>query len=307
MTGIGDRKIRSTHPFDARKINRIEHEFSDHPLLSAQALRELAKRLDSAKTGKVKFIDPNAEAGSDFILGTQPPQGRSIDDIFDNLHEPGSWIAIYEVRSDPEYGPLIDEVIAAGAQLIGQESQTIFDSDAYIFISAPPSLTPFHIDRENNFFLQIQGQKQFSAWDPNDRNTVDELAVEGWIVRGSLADVNWREHHAPRAVVHDDLLPGQGVFMPSTSAHMSRTLPRHDNTNRKAALVSISIGVVYYTALTKRYALIYALNSFLRKLGWAPRPPGDCIQPIESLKYYGGWIATRLLERMGRFHRQRGM
>ena len=88
---------------------------------------------------------------------------------------------------------------------------------------------------------------------------------------------------------------------------MSRTLPRHDNTNRKAALVSISIGVVYYTALTKRYALIYALNSFLRKLGWAPRPPGDCIQPIESLKYYGGWIATRLLERMGRFHRQRGM
>ena len=116
---MSDRRIRPVDPFDAQKVSRIEHDFSDHPLLQADALRALAKRLEHAQTEKVKFIDPNAEAGSDFILGTRPPPGRSIDDIFDNLGAPGSWLAIYEARTDPEYGPLIDKVIAAGAPLLG--------------------------------------------------------------------------------------------------------------------------------------------------------------------------------------------
>ena len=197
--------------------------------------------------------------------------------------------------------------IAAGAPLLGRESQTIFDSDAYIFISAPPSLTPFHIDRENNFFLQIRGQKQFSVWDPNDRNTVDEAAVEGWIVRGSLAGVKWQEDHVPRAVIHEQLLPGQGVFIPSTAAHMSRTRARPESQIDDVGFFSISIEVVYYTARTRKHAVIYALNSLLRRLKWKPQPPGHCSRSVESLKYLSGWIAIRLLERMGRFYRQRGM
>ncbi|MAJ59707.1 MAG: hypothetical protein CBC48_06785 [bacterium TMED88] len=307
MTQASRRCIRSVDSFNPQKVNRIGHDFSDHPLLQAEALRALAKRLEQGQTEKVKFIDPNAEAGSDFILGTRPPPGRSIDDLFDNLSAPGSWLAIYEARTDPEYGPLIDEVIAAGAPLLGAESRTIFDSDAYIFISAPPSLTPFHIDRENNFFLQIRGRKQFSAWDPNDRETVPESAVEGWIVRGSLAGVKWRDDHVRRAVVHEELGPGQGLFMPSTSAHMSRTRTRSESESGEPGLVSISIGVVYYTAHTKRHAVIYALNSLLRKLKWKPQPPGHCSRSVESIKYASGWVATRLLERMGRFYRQRGM
>ena len=38
--------------------------------------------------------------------------------------------------------------------------------------------------------------------------------------------------------------------------------------------VSISIGVVFYTDVTRRHAHIHALNRVLRRLGVSPRVPG---------------------------------
>ena len=301
------REIHAPRGFNPLKIRPIEHQYADHPSLQPDALRSLARRLYESGTEKVKFIDPHVQAGSKFILETQVPQNRSIDDIFDNLGSPGTWIAIYEARTDPEYADLIDEIIHSGSQMMGESGDGIFDSDAYIFISSPPSLTPFHIDRENNLFLQIRGHKQFTVWDPKDRNTVSEMGVESWIVRGSLADVPWSEDHLHRAAVHQDFGPGEGVFMPSTSAHMSETRRSPRTEKVKESAISVSIGVVYYSALTRKWANIYALNSFLRKLGWKPQPPGESSEKIDSFKYWMGWMATRTLSRAGRFRIQRGM
>ena len=307
MKESSQREIRAPSGFNPLKISALEHQYADHPSLHPDALRSLARRLYESGTEKIKFIDPHVQAGSDFILETQAPHNRSIDDIFDNLESPGTWIAIYEARTDPEYGALIDEIIHSGSQMMGKSGDKIFDSDAYIFISSPPSLTPFHIDRENNLFLQIRGHKQFTVWDPKDRNTVSERGVESWIVRGSLADVPWSKDHLHRAAVHQDFGPGEGVFMPSTSAHMSKTHGSRRPNQVEGDEISISIGVVYYSTLTRKWANIYAFNSFLRRLGWKPQPPGESSQAVDSFKYWIGWLATRILSRAGRFRIQRGM
>lgn len=298
------REIRVKGEFDPLRVTRISHDYADHPLLQADALRALANRLYDAGTDKVKFIDPGAHHGSAFHLATESHDGRTVDQVFDSLSHPGTWIAIYEAETDPIYRDLIHEIIDSARSLVEAKDPEIFDSDAYIFISAPPSVSPFHIDRENNFFLQICGTKRMSVWRPDDRETVSEHGVEGWIVRGSLDSVVFDEGHLARAEVHDLLRPGEGVYMPSTSPHMTETEPVDDPDDPG---YSISIGVVYYTRNTRRRANVYASNVFLKKLGLPAHPPRARWNAIEALKYALGVCATRVLSWLGRFRIQRGM
>jgi hypothetical protein len=59
--------------------------------------------------------------------------------------------------------------------------------------------------------------------------------------------------------------------------------------------VSISIGITFYTATTRRQALAYQANRLLRRLGLAPRPPAE--RPwLDRLKMPLGWIAVHLLK-----------
>ena len=39
---------------------------------------------------------------------------------------------------------------------------------ARIFVSSPGAVTPFHMDHEHNFILQIRGNKKLYTWDPMD-------------------------------------------------------------------------------------------------------------------------------------------
>ena len=45
----------------------------------------------------------------------------------------------------------------------------MFRREGFIFISSPGSITPFHMDPEYNFLLQIRGEKQISIWGGKDR------------------------------------------------------------------------------------------------------------------------------------------
>ena len=77
--------------------------------------------------------------------------------------------------------------------VVEREQGTIFNVNGFIFISAPPSVTPFHIDRENNFFLQVQGQKKITVFDYMDRELVSGRAVEEFIVNRNLDRVRLQE------------------------------------------------------------------------------------------------------------------
>ena len=102
----------------------------------------------------------------------------------------------------------------------------MFEVGGFIFVSAPPSVTPFHIDRENNFWLQLRGRKSLTVWDRQDREVVPSEAVEKFILTGSLDDVKLADAMRSRGRVFDSG-PGDGVFFPSTSPHMLAARPMH--------------------------------------------------------------------------------
>lgn len=255
--------------FSTRAVQAIHHDFHRHPLLQLPALADLARRL--VATRQCRFIRPGSGQDAEFHHDPEAPDGRDIDAVFRRIEEPGSWVALYNVETDPTYRALLAEVTAGVRALVDPQQPGMFGVGGFIFISAPPSVTPFHIDRENNFWLQIRGRKLMNVWDPGDRVVVAADAVDRFIAHAALEDVRLRDGFRERSHAFD-VGPGDGVYFPSTSPHMTRSDP---DWVRPGDGVSISIGVVFYTETTRRAANIHVLNLLLRRLGLAPRPPGE--------------------------------
>lgn len=255
--------------FSTHKVGQLRHTFHTHPLLQLPSLAELAEEL--APLGHCRFVQPGLEQHSPFAHESQHPDGRGIRECFRRMEEPGSWIALYHVQHIARYRALLDEILGTVRPVIEREQSGVHDVMGFIFISAPPSVTPFHIDRENNFWLQLHGRKTLSVWDPSDRDTVTADAVEDFIVDRSLRKVRLKEEH--RARKHDfDSGPGDGVYFPSTSPHMA-----HVDTDwvKPCDGITASIGITFYTNETRRAARIHQINRILRhKLHMRPSYPG---------------------------------
>jgi hypothetical protein len=170
-----------------------------------------------------------------------------------------------------------------------------------MFISAPPSVTPFHIDRENNFWLQMKGRKTLNVWDHTDRHVVAAADVDQFIVSGSLANVQLEDGFVERS--HQfDVGPGDGVYWPCTSPHMTRSDP---GWTRPGNGVSVSIGVVFYTDQTRLAAYVHAWNVFLRRLGYAPGQPGKSAV-VDRVKSWCGRALIRAKKTRRDFSPKRG-
>lgn len=242
------------------------------------ALADLAK--DLYKTNQCRFITPGSTQASPFFHEGKDPTGRAIEDIFARIEEPGSWVALYNVETHPVYRGFLDEVVSSVRPLVEPQEPGMFSVGGFIFISAPPSVTPFHIDRENNFWLQMHGRKTMNVWDPTDRHVVSAEDRDDFIVYASLENVQLKEGFRERSQEFD-VGPGDGVYFPSTSPHMTRSDP---DWAAPGDGVSVSIGVVFYTEVTRRRAYVHALNLVLRRLGLSPREPGQS-EWLDRLKY----------------------
>lgn len=285
--------VENETAFSLDRISLIQHSFHRHPLLQLDELEALAHRL--LPKNQCRFINPGARQNSDFVHHSQSPDGRSLAEVFQNLSQPGSWVALYNAETDPRYGALVKEAIASVEHLVERDQPGIFSPQAFIFISAPPSVTPFHIDRENNFWLQIHGRKIMNVWDHTDRSIVPAQTVENFIVDKSLHDVKLKDEFM-RARHEWDIEPGDGVYFPSTSPHSTRTeggWVTEDNA------VSVSIGIVFYTRKTRRDAYIHSFNRLVRKLGMKPAFPGDSIW--DGAKYALGRLLVAVKKRLRGF------
>jgi hypothetical protein len=255
--------------FSVHRIGRLKHDFHEHPLLQLPALAELAKYLSPLK--QCRFVRPGITQASNFEHDAKDPLGKSIDEVFERIHEPKSWVALYNIETHPVYATLLQQIVDTVRPNIEREQPGIFLVTGFIFLSAPPSVTPFHIDRENNFWLQLHGRKTMSVWDRDDRTVVSASAVEDFIVGRTLEGVRLKEEYRERGY-HFDTVPGDGIYFPSTTPHMTRSEPDWVKPDDG---VSVSLGVAFYTSVTRRHAQVYQANRFLRRaLKVSPAAPG---------------------------------
>jgi hypothetical protein len=278
--------------FTPTHIGAIRHNYHEHPLMQIDALAALAHRL--MPLGKCRFVKPGMKLDSEFVHQDSPHERPDLDDFFAHIEEPGSWIALYDAQVDKTYADFLAEV-RTGIQRLVAPTQQIEDVRAFIFISAPPSVTPFHIDRENNFWLQIRGRKALTVFDHRDRDLVAATDVEHFILTGALDNVRLRPELINKGK-RFDCGPGDGVYFPSTTPHMTESQPDWPG----ADSLSISIGMVYYSNVTHRHARVHKMNRVLRAWGVTPQEPGNSLgkDNIKGLFGRGLWPIWRRVEKL---------
>lgn len=246
--------------FDPWKVQGLTHALADHPLLQIGALVELGKRQQERKLVRTHSAD--ATAGTSFAdapnLHKNP---KSAEQTLGDIAHARAWMSLLNVQADPIYRRLIDEILDEVRPITDRRDPGMCYRAGWIFVSSPGAVTPFHIDHEHNFILQIRGTKRLYTWDPFDREAVSERAQELFHDQHSRELVTWNEGLRSRARVFD-LVPGMGGYMPSTTPHM---VENGDGP-------SITISFTYYTDATRRRELLYRGNAKLRRLGIEPHP-----------------------------------
>lgn len=255
--------------FSTHRITPLHHNFHQHPLFQVPELVKLGKEL--APLEQCRFMRPGLSAASTIAHDSRHPDGRSIDEFFERMEEPGSAVAFYNIEAIPRYQALLFAIVDTMREGVECEQPDIFRVNGFVFLSAPPSVTPFHIDRENNFWLQLHGRKIMNVWDHRDRTIVPADAVEDFIVTHSLRKVRFREEFRARSQEFH-ARPGEGVYFPSTSPHMTCSEPGWTAPGDR---VSISIGVTFYTSVTLKAARVHQVNRVMRRCGLSPAYPGD--------------------------------
>ena len=244
-------------------VQAVAHRLADHPLLQLDALLELARRLEARRS--VRTHADTATAGTSFAdAPTLHPNAKGEATTLADIANARAWMSLLNVQADPEYRVLVDEVLDAVRPMVEAVDPGMCYRGGWIFVSSPGAVTPFHIDHEHNFILQVRGSKRLYTWDPFDRVVVPEQGLEGFHDQHSREGVRWDESHRARARVFD-LVPGLGGYMPSTSPHLVENGPEP----------SITVSFTYYTDATRRRELLYRGNARLRRLGLSPHPIGE--------------------------------
>lgn len=248
--------------FDPWKIQAVAHALSDHPLLQIEALVELGKRQQARNLVRTHSAD--ATAGTSFAEAPNlHPNTKGAVATLADIAKAKAWMSLLNVQADPTYRAFIDEILDEVRPIVDGRDPGMCYRAGWIFVSSPGAVTPFHIDHEHNFIMQIRGKKRLYTWDHLDRVVVSERAQELFHDAHSRELVVWDEAWRARARVFD-LEPGMGGYMPSTTPHM---VENGDGP-------SITISFTYYTDATRQRELIYRGNARLRRLGLDPTPVG---------------------------------
>lgn len=264
----------------------IRHTLVDHPLFTLPRLVELANALDRDRI----------EYSSGDVTPDQSPQdtpkvGLPIDETIRRIEECHAWMVIKNVESDPEYRALIEVCLEGVRNQAGLDDQSFHDMQGFIFISSANTTTPFHVDAEHNFLLQIRGNKFMHVFHNEDRALVPESAME--ISPGKHRNQAYRPEFEERATVYE-LSPGDGLFLPYMWPHWVRTEDDY----------CISIAVTWRTARVLRENKIRFANAMLRNLGLPQPAPGQA-PVLDGIKVAAYNAAHAVIEPLRKNERSR--
>ena len=248
---------------------RIRHGFADDPRLTLPAILDLVKQLPR---DRIEYNSGKAAVSQDPT--STPLVDLSPEDVVQKIETAGAWMVLKRVEIHPSYRALLEEALMSVARAQGHRSLAeagFTDIQGFLFVSSPGSTTPFHLDSEDNFFIQVHGEKFFNIYDNEDRSIATEDQIEHAITKHR--NLKFDESFEARGM-HNRLLPGEGVFVPYIWPHWVRTSDTY----------SISVAITWKTAVVKRRNDLYVANSMLRDRGFPQKAPGTS----------PGWDAVKL-------------
>jgi hypothetical protein len=243
-----------------RKPFLFRHHLCDHPLFRLSNLAELARTLPPGiveyNAGKIPVSLPDQ--------GKTPYTGLSAEETVRRIEECSSWMVLKRAEADPESLAVLNQCLDEIEPLSERIEPGMCEREAAIFVTSPGSVTPYHMDKEINFLLQLRGSKTISVFSASDREVLSEVELERHFTGAAIRrNMVFHERYQKRATVFE-LKAGYGIHIPTTDPHWIK--------NGEAVSISFSNG--FKTRASLQRGMIYNLNGRLRKMGLSPAPYG---------------------------------
>jgi len=264
MTSVIESDCSAFRDSLGRSAFSFSHRLADHPLFDLDRLAHLAEKVVSGPyAGKSILLDARNAGAQTKFSAMRAHNLRS--DTVSGIEGAGSWLKLSSVeKSDKDYADLLQSILRDIEALSGLPLRHQMTwSGMTIVVSSPGITTPYHIDHEYNFLLQIQGQKNVNLLDGADREILSEREIEGFYVNDFDAP-SFRDESRVKSRPFR-LAPGIGVHQPPLAPHWVENCEN----------LSISASIMFCTRELNARAKIFQANHFLRSLGFAPLEPGE--------------------------------
>ncbi|WP_298400998.1 cupin-like domain-containing protein [Sphingobium sp.] len=249
----------ATFPQEARAIfaaaypdqsTRLSHGLAGHILLTLDALATLAERMPAASVeynlGKLPLgVRPE----------DTPSNGLTLGETIRTIESNGSWAVLKNVERDPAYAALLDAALAELAPIVADKTGPMLHREAFIFLSSPGSVTPFHMDPEHNILLQIMGVKTMTVFPARNEQLVPAQKSEDFH-GGGHRNLVWQDGFKAHGTAVR-LEPGDAIHVPVKAPHFVENGPT----------VSVSLSVTWRSERSVAEGELHSFNALLRKRG----------------------------------------
>ena len=243
-----------------RRSFEVSHRLSSHPLLQLPKLLELAERTVRTRPEDLYFDMGKVRTGQRW--DEIPEAEFSAVEAMRQLETSDAWFLFRHAQLDPDYKELFERGLREIKEIAGEGiDATIRQEDILIFVTSPNRVTPYHIDRECNFLLQVSGTKTLYVFDRDDREILPDVEIERFWAVDNNAPV-FRPQYQDRAYSYR-MMPGNGVHIPVNCPHWVQ--------NDSNISVSLSVNFQFLDSMR---ANVYRTNYYLRKFGMTPSAPG---------------------------------
>ncbi|MDO7834743.1 cupin-like domain-containing protein [Sphingobium sp. HBC34] len=229
---------------------RLNHGLAGHGLLTLDALAGLAERMPA------QSVEYNL---GKLPLGVRPEDtpsnGLTLGETIRTIETNGSWAVLKNVERDPAYAALLDAALAELEPIVGQKTGPMLHREAFIFLSSPGSVTPFHMDPEHNILLQIMGTKTMTVFPARDEHLVPAQKSEDFH-GGGHRNLVWQDGFKTQGKAVR-LAPGDAIHVPVKAPHFVENGPT----------VSVSLSVTWRSERSVAEGELHSFNALLRKRG----------------------------------------
>ncbi|MBX7495558.1 cupin-like domain-containing protein [Qipengyuania sp. 6B39] len=255
----------------------LAHRLGLEERLTLDALAVLAGKLPEAS---IEYNRGNLPVGVD---GKPGSNGLTIEDTIRHIATSDSWAVLKNIEQVPAYRALLLGLLEELRPTIEAKTGAMLTPQAYVFISSPNAVTPYHYDPEHNILLQLVGAKTMTQFPAGNPRFAPDSCHESYHL-GGARELPWT----------DDLLvggtpftlhPGEAVFVPVMAPHFVRNGPKS----------SISLSITWRSEWSYAEADARCFNGTLRRFGLSPRAPGRW--PASNRAKANGWRVIRRLTR----------
>lgn len=257
-----------TISFDALAVGRLgelyperpgllRHGMCAHPLLTLEALVGLAQRIPAVH---VEYYRGDVPIGID--PAATPANGLGIAETIRRIEECGSWMVLKFVEQDPDYRALLHQALDPLGDIVGEATGPMLKQQAFIFISSPGAVTPYHFDPEHNILMQIRGRKTFTIFPAGDESFAGPEIHETFH-DGGHRNLPWSDDFAAAGRPFE-LTPGDALYVPVKAPHWVKN----------SGEPSISLSITWRSEWSYHEEYAHGFNRLVRKIGWSPAAPG---------------------------------